>query len=352
MPSVKIDRGCIAGRCLMALALALAATAARAETVAGVIAAVRAGIASHEADKQVAKSVSKVKLEERLDVRVVEELESEGAGPETVGELDRLREASAGRPEPRTPLPFSTPPMPSGAEQRDAVAGAREYAQQYVHKLPDFLCTQNVRRYEGKSDSGPWTATDILTVQVSFYAQEDDYKLLAINGKPTNMAYWSIGGALTEGEFGSLMGSVLDDDSGAEIHWDHWTHLRGHPAQVYSFRIAPERSAYHLEFGEAGEHAAATAGQAGLIYLDPETHAILRITRRATELPAKFPIRLTSTELDYDAAPIGDHRYFLPVRAVIRMTARDIHTRNLVEFIDYRKFSSDAVISFGDPIKK
>jgi hypothetical protein len=331
------------------------ALAAGADTgVDGLIALVRAGIRSQLPDKQLAKTVSKLKLDERLEQRVVEELESEGAGPETTAELDRLREAAESKPSPVSPPGFASLAEPTGAQVRTALEAAREYAAHYALGLPDFLCTENIHRYEGRAVRGPWSSKDLLTVQVTYFHQAEDYKLLRIDERPTDAEFWSVGGALTGGEFGTLMVSILSENAGAELHWDHWTHYRGRLAQVYAFRIPSNRSSYQLEFGLDGSHAAATAGQTGFVYLDADSHAVLKITRQATELPAKFPITVASTALDYDAAEIGGQSYLLPVRAEIRLSALGLHTRNQVEFGEYRKFAADATIVFGDqptPIK-
>jgi len=339
----------------VALGLMAAALAAGADnSVAGLIASVRNGIASHQQDAKLAGAVAKIKLDERLDRRAVEELESEGAGPATTAELERLREASESKPEPRTPLPFANPPAPTAAEIKATLAGARAYSESYARSLPDFVCQEVVHRLEGGSLHGPWTPKDKLTVQVRYAKGSEDYKLILVNDRAAGGELWSQDGAVSEGEFGSLMAATLSEDADAELAWDHWTRLRGRRVQVYRFHIPPGRSIYQLEFGltESGgrnRRASAVAGQRGLLYIDPETHAVMRLMREAVDLPEKFPVATAGTTLDYDYAEIGGERYLLPLRATVRMSVEKFHTRNEIEFLDYRKFSSDAVITFGDP---
>ena len=103
----------------LALGLMAATLAAGADnSVAGLIASVRSGIANHQPDAKLAGALAKIKLDERLDRRVVEELESEGAGPAATAELERLRESSESKAEPRTPLPFANPPVPGAAKPK------------------------------------------------------------------------------------------------------------------------------------------------------------------------------------------------------------------------------------------
>src|SRR5580692_9005414 len=84
----------------LSLFLAAALAAQASETpVNDFIAEVRAGVKQHIPDKALAKSVHKLTLSEKLNLRVLEELESEGAGPETLAAIDDLRDKSAKLPE-------------------------------------------------------------------------------------------------------------------------------------------------------------------------------------------------------------------------------------------------------------
>ena len=87
-------------------------------TVAEIINIVRNSIAKHDSDGALAKNLHKLKTVEKLDDHTVEELESAGAGPKSVAELERLRDASAALPPPADPPPFRYGPRPSIEEQR------------------------------------------------------------------------------------------------------------------------------------------------------------------------------------------------------------------------------------------
>ena len=56
---------------------------------------IKSSVQQHMQDKEVASYLKTVRLTERLDPRVVEDLQGQGAGPKTVAELNRLSEASA-----------------------------------------------------------------------------------------------------------------------------------------------------------------------------------------------------------------------------------------------------------------
>jgi hypothetical protein len=116
---------------------------------------------------------------------------------------------------------------------------------------------------------------------------------------------------------------------------------------VYTFKIPVEHSSYKMVFRSdprAGDRTI-TAGQHGLVYVDRETNQILRILAEA-DLPESFPIRQSSTLLDYNFTEISGRRFLLPLRAVVRMATDHVHTLNMVEFKEYRKFTGESTITF------
>lgn len=311
-----------------------------------VIALVRSEVAQKKPDSQTAKEVHKIKLAERLDDQIIEELESEGAGPKTVEELVWLRDHSRELPQPSAALPFVHGPRPSIEDQRAMLSQARQTALAYASSLPDFMCTEVVRRYVGEGTG--WALKDTLHLKLTYFDHKEDYKLLTINGHATQKGYEDAGGSISEGEFGSIMLQVFEMRSAAQFRWDHWTTLRKRQAQVLSFRITPEHSTYHLAYGWTGQQGrdSTIVGQHGYVYIDQETNRVLRIWAEADSIPWDFPVQETSTILDYDFTDISGQRYIVPLRADVRIGSSQMHTRNVLEFQGYQKFGADATISF------
>jgi hypothetical protein len=285
-----------------------------------------------------------LKIAEKLDDHTVEELESAGAGPRSVAELERLRDASTALPPPTDLPPFRYGPRPSVEEQRGIINAAQQIAVNYAKSLPDFMCVEVVRRYDDARAS--MDLRDTLEIKLSYFDQREAYQLLTVNGRPTVRPFESVGGATSQGEFGSLMVSIFEGKSKTSFIWDHWTTIRKHLAHVFSFRILPANSNYHLAFGQNSYgRLNAIVGQHGFIYLDRETNQILRIITVA-DPPEKFPVQQSTSVLDYDFRTVGPNQFLLPVRADIRMTAGPLHTKNLIEFHDYRKFTGESSITF------
>jgi hypothetical protein len=331
--------------------LALPARAAEKppHTVSDLIATVRAGFTAHKDDKQIAKSIAKFKLSERLDPVVLDHLESEGAGPRTLEELARLEDETLELPPPTPPPAFPHPLLPSQAEMSAAIYKARLFAASYDNNLPDFLCDENIVRYEQLGANSEWRQRDTLRLRISYEDQQEREKLVAWNGRLTQLTLAAVGGAQTTGEFGSLMLQVLDPRSKGKFRWDHWTLLRNRPTEVYSYHIDAADSQYRLLFGAAYDRAETVPAMEGMLYLDAETGEVMRIANHAADIEPGFPVRLAATTLDYGAQEIGGKRFVLPLHSETRMATTSIHTRNFMQFSGYRKFTGDSTITFGDP---
>jgi hypothetical protein len=329
-------------------------------TVNDVVALVRAGLAANRDDKQIAKALSKAKLSEKLETYPVEELESVGAGPKTLQELNHLRDITDLLPLPADPPKFPAPPMPTQEEIVAAIHHARVYALSYTARLPDFLCNEIVERFEDVGGKGNWDKKDVLGVRLSYLDHAEDYHLITVNGHPTTQSFQSMRGAWSQGEFGSLMLGIFDLNSHTRFTWDHWTHLRKRATQVYSYRVRTSDSHYKLSFGMGPVPDEVLVGEEGLVYLDGETNDIVRLTDRAADIPIDFPVRQAVRVLDYATQDVGGKQYVLPLRAEVRMGTGYIHTKNEVTFSGFRKFQGESTITFDtdaddktakDPIK-
>jgi hypothetical protein len=322
----------------------LAAPAARAGSVADLVAAVRAGIAAKRADSEIAAFAAAATLTERLEDAAIEQLESEGAGPRTVEELERLRDESARLPAPAAFALFDPPPQPDSAGQARLVERARDYANRYTASLPDFVCAETIRRYDKKNGAAAWKPRDVLTVDVVFNGKQDSYTLRAIDGKPTRKTFAQASGFRSTGEFGTLLRIVFKPQS--RFLWERWGNLRGRLAHVFSFRIAAPHSEYDMDFRSILRRHRATAAMRGLVYLDAESGRILRLRYEPEEIPSGWPVLGAPAVLDYGYAEVAGGMYLLPKRVDMRVIGRSGQNRNVMEFGDYRKFTSDATVTF------
>ena len=325
--------------------MAMCATAEGGRTVHEIVLLVRDAAQARTPDGKVAKELRKFQLAERVDDHLIEELVSSGAGPKTEEELDKLRDQTAGLPEPDLSADFPHGPPPTIPQQQAIVNAARDRALDYTHSLPDFFCDEVVRRYE--SYRGRWELKDTLDIKLTYFEQKEKYDLLRINGRLTMRTFESVGGAQSQGEFGSLLGSLFSGDSGTRFRWDHWTTLRGRQAHVFQFRILAAHSSYRVAFREGGGSMITTVtGQHGFVYIDQDTNSVLKVIGDADSIPRSFPVQMARTVLDFGFTEVGGREFLLPLRADVRMGSSNLLTRNEMEFRGYRKFGSEATVTF------
>ena len=325
---------------------------AAADSLDDVVRIVRDAARQHAGDADLARALHQLALNRRMDNRTAEELESLAAGPKSIAELEALREASRGKPLPKVLPEFASPPEPAEDELADVLAGARHQAIAYTASLPDFICTETVRRYTESAWRG-WELQDSLTLQLTYFEHVEKYKLTARNGRQTDLTYDDVGGAVSRGEFGSMLLAVFAPASQAGFRWSNWTTLRRRAAYVLSFRIDVSHSRYTLTAGRSGVHPiTAKVGEHGLVYIDRETRDVVRLASEAVSVPKNLLVAAASSVLDYGPVEVGGHTYLLPLRADVHMTPRENYppTRNEVDFTSYRKFAGESEISFGDPV--
>ena len=242
-------------------------------------------------------------------------------------------------------------PAPSSEEQSTIIGGIREKAMNYVESLPDYMCSQLTRRYVDPTGHDDWRPKDVILARLTYFEKHEDYKLISINDTAVNgRAYNSLGGAISRGEFGSMLRGVFDPHTNTAFRWETWTTHRGHLSYVFSYKVPLDHSQYTIQYQATRNDRGTTirAGYHGSIIADKATNRVLRITLEADGLPKNFPVRHASQVLDYDFVKIGDAEYLLPLTSEFRSFARHRSSRNLVEFRNYRKFSADAKISFED----
>jgi hypothetical protein len=310
-------------------------------------------------DSDVAKYLAKAKLSEKLEDATIEKLLAEGIGPKTKAALLILRNQSEHltKAVPAVAAPrkvVDLPPVPNGKEQSDIIEEVREYALNYTKHLPNFLCTQVVKRYQaaapmsrsaerlGQSEPS-WSQVDMLTLRLSFFEQKEEYRLTMVGSRMATQDYKNVGGATSTGEFGSLLRGIFEPDTHAHFEWDRWARLNGNLAMAFRYSVEQRYSQWGIEY-EKNDHI--VPAYSGGIFLDMDTHVVLRATLNADNLPPTFPVKMATTVLDYNYVDLSGDLFLLPVKSETQMSADGVLKRNDTEFRLYRKYSADAKITF------
>jgi len=259
-------------------------------------------------------------------------------------------------------------------EQSRFIDQTRVAALNYSKWLPNLICNERIRR-ESDWGTGKMVRGDDLTVQVSYVNQKESYRVIARGRSKADQRLENIPGAVTQGEFGSMLRWIFEPDAQAAFEWQGESTVRDQAVVVVAYSVSAGKSRMALQ----AYTVAAFVAFHGTLSIDPETHLVLSLTASA-EGPEGFAVRKSDVQLDYAWKPIAGHDYLVPLRAEIAMTellatnpmqlapgghiysnescigcqARErpkpvrITTQylNHLEFSDYREFTANSKVTF------
>jgi hypothetical protein len=271
----------------------------------------------------------------------------EGPGPATLDTLKTMQAATEDLPLPPEPRKKTEetklPPKPSQEEQDRLIAAARELALDYTKQLPDFICLQITRRYHDPLGENDFLLRDTIATQLSYFGQVESYKLIWKKEKKPGTPANEGEGAISRGEFGTLLREVFQPETKAEFSFQRWTRLHSRLNAVFTYRVLPENSQWSLVYHESQVF---KPGYAGLLFIDAETHAVMRVRIESQGIPPSFPIQAAWTQLDYAYQDLSGKQFLLPASGEMNMRIGRLGRKNEIEFRSYRKYSADSDISF------
>ena len=358
---------------LLALSFALALQAQMQMNVSQLADFVRSELALRQhTDKQIAAGLKKIQLSEKLTDKTITDLEAQGAGPKTAEALRRLRDESAGLKHLSadvTSSPATAPdntltkgpatatlsaaappaPPPNSVQQQQIIDLMRQYAMSYTDNLPNFVCVEVVHQAVDPNGGDRYQTIGNILSKVSYNEGRENYQVYSQNGQlvETSMERLRGGGAVSSGEFGSMMREIFDPASNAEISWEKWIGLRGRTMAVFNYFIDSGHSKYSISYSSGpGDEQRIITAYRGLIYADANTGEIDRIKFVAVDIPRSFPVSRATETLDYDLATINGQQYVVPLRALLLMQAPHQSARNELYFRNYRRFGTESTITY------
>jgi hypothetical protein len=310
-------------------------------------------------DKQLADFLSKVKLTEKLEPRVLEDLDALDLGPLTRRALEKLRVDSQtmSASSVKQVLPDEPIPPPSSVEQGAILDDVRDYVANYDNNLPDFVCTEVEHRllapkpggrYGGRAGDDPsYTESDTITNRLSYFEHKDTKTTILVNSRPANSSYENLNGSTSNGDFGTMLRDLFARRSQTRFEWARWATLRGRLTLVFSFRVAQPNSTFSI--GVKDLQREIIAGYSGELFVDKETHKVMRLFEVAQDIPVDFPVRHAQERLDYDYADVGGKQYLLPYNGEMLMEGEEVFSKNKLDFLHYKKYSADSAITYDMP---
>jgi hypothetical protein len=224
------------------------------------------------------------------------------------------------------------------------IAAAREAADVFSENLPNFVVQQYTTRHVSTTFPPQWRAVDIVGAEVAVVNGVEEYRNITVNGKSSKRPVEKTG-AWSTGEFVTTLQDILSPMTGAAFVKRREERIAGRMAMVYDLTVAQQNSNWKIipEHGPSYEPA-----YKGSIWIDKETHRVLRIEQQSLSMPSDFPFDKAEAILDYDFVRIEGDMHLLPVRSENLLCERGTQqcSRNEIEFRNYRKFTAESIIEF------
>lgn len=242
-----------------------------------------------------------------------------------------------------TALPSSSVARPTPEAFEIMISAMSKYALKYSKSLPNFVCIEATKRSVDNSGQGNWKTRDSFAELLRYVDNQETRTLVELNGQRVSGEGDSPDTTLpiSVGQFGGLLNKVFEPAAKTAFEWQGATELGTETVHVFRYTV----SAKNATMGLRDSNRLVDVGFHGLIYVDPATSGIRRITLEADNIPRDFSIRSTSMMVDYDYVTIGTHDSLLPVRAALAVGRRGGKAElNEIEFRDYRRFASETKI--------
>ena len=229
----------------------------------------------------------------------------------------------------------------------DLIRRATDAAMDFTEGLPNYVCKEQMARYHSETHAPNWQPIDIVSTDVIYENHIESYKNLAINGKPVKKSMEEMDGAWSTGEFGTVLINLFSPGTAADFHYKKDSRSGGVMAKVYDFAVEHANSAWIIQMAGQSYRPA----YRGSVWIDPQTARVLRIEMQAYGFPQDFPTDHVEQATDYEYTRLGDaHQYLLPVHSESLSCQRgtDLCSRNAIDFRNYRKYTGESTIKFGD----
>jgi len=310
-------------------------------------------------DRQTAEFLKSVKLTEKLDQNIIEDLQGEGVGELTIRGLEKLKDLTQSLAAANIvqPLPDDPIPIPSSVEQGAILDAVREYVMNYDGSLPDFICLEVETRKAarkpgslggGRAGSDPsYQTQDVITNKLTYFKHHEEKTPILNGSRPITTSYENLGGSTSTGDFGTMLRLLFEPQTHAHFEWARWATWDHRLTMVFSFRVEQRYSQYSISVKDLKKEI--VTAYSGEVFVDNEHRDVVRLVTKAEDIPIDFPVRQAQEVLDYESQDVGGQKFLLPSRGEMQMDGGQYLTDNILEFRFYRKYEVGSSISFDLP---
>ena len=295
-------------------------------------------------DGKVAGELEDVQLAERVSPARLARWETDFPGKRAQEELTKLADLSAFLNPPASDV-LRDPPPDANTEER-MLALAEDYVRLTTVRLPNFYATRETTHFEdtlshrseytyaGSMAMGTQGSLGALPTPTPGQGSTTEYRGLHSTGEfnmpvtyrdghevleedrsKRNKEEESARGLTSSGEFGQVLGAVIDDLVHSGVRWLRWEQGVGEPAAVFGFAVPASHSHFRMGITIGGKAEALYLAYHGEIKIDPATGEILRFSEIADPGPT-FAAMRAALVVEYAPVKIGDQSYIVPVKGV------------------------------------
>lgn len=230
----------------------------------------------------------------------------------------------------------------AGPKLDPVIEKARQVAFDWVDSLPNFLCQQITYRFQSDTKPADFKMKDRVTAELAHEGAKDEFRNLEINGKKLKKGSPEESGTWSVGEFGSMAADVLNPASGTKFEKRGSETVGSRMAKWYDYTVEQANSHWKVTF----EGQTIYPAYKGSIWVDEETHRVLRLEMQGRLLPADYPMDKVEMMVEYGKVKIGQREHLMPVKSGSLGCKRGtlICVNNQTEYRNYRQFASESTI--------
>lgn len=249
-------------------------------------------------------------------------------------------------------LSLVSKPEPVSLGPETLISRVRQSVEDQFENLPSLRAKQVTSMFKSTSKPLKWVPDGVVTDEVAYEDDREDYSGLAVNGKPlltapatvTSDFMSSMDKAWSTGDFKTLSHCVFSELADADFTPAGTMQSNGETLDVFDFRGHRSSGCIGINFRSEITYPAFK----GSMQVRPQTGEILHVELEAVEIPQAFPLDRAERSVDFAAVRIGSAGYLLPKTAYWFGCFRNTYScfLNRVDFRDYRRFEADSTVQF------
>jgi len=260
-------------------------------------------------DLSLALELSDLELTERLTSARADPLSAELPGPYSRRSLLVLADMSAFLDPPADETAANPPPDLDA--QRKMIALTSEYLNKTLHRMPDFFATRETTSFQSKVLLGVPSQALLPAGKEAWTAFYSDGGEKIRSGRRHSKK----SGMTTNGEFGNILETVMDDAAIGDLVWNRWEKGSEELLAVYRFAITKRRNSHYSVNG-----------------LPTAVKALLE--------PGE-PLTIAGSAVEYGPVDLGGKVYICPLKGVAFSEGTRLRWLNDVVFKDYHLFRAN-----------